>query len=56
MSRKLFNVREMTFKEEMLKIVDEIVPEMLQKLGMVNVSLNEGDQMIPMRLFLFNIK
>jgi len=46
----------MTFKEEMLKIVDEIVPEMLQKLGMVNVSLNEGDQMIPMRLFLFNIK
>lgn len=41
----------MTFKEEMLRIVDEIVREILQKLGMVNVSLNEGDQMIPMRLF-----
>jgi len=54
MSKKLFNVREMTFIEEMLRTVDEIVREILQKLGKVNVSLNEGDQTIPMRLFLFN--
>jgi hypothetical protein len=54
MSKKLFKVREMTFIEEMLRTVDEIVREILQKLGKVNVSLNEGDQTIPMRLFLFN--